>query len=143
MENKMIKYNEPAQLIKPGHDDTCLKHERFGKLSVSLDIIKRKLMVSGIVNRIRQSFHIQLGTTKLISIKKTYKDIYAGQLKKKRLEEFLDTIYLQFEFFDGRQTIHVPVFDRALDSLHDLPETEKKISYWQDLLTELRSIKDR
>ena len=98
-------------------------------------------MVSGIVNRIRRSFLVQLSTTKLISIKKTYKNIYAGQLKKRKLEEFLDTIYLQFEFLDERQTIHVPVFDRAFDDLRDLPETEQKLLYWQDLLSELRSIK--
>jgi len=142
MKNRSMHYREAGQPVKSGHDTCFSKHVIFGKLSLSLDIIKRRLMVSGIVNRIRQSFQIPLTKTKLISVKKTYKNIYAGQLKKRKLEEFLDTIYLQVEFQDERQTIHIPVFDRASDDLNDLPETEKKLLYWQDLLSELRLIKE-
>ncbi|HEV8505866.1 MAG TPA: hypothetical protein VGQ53_10715 [Chitinophagaceae bacterium] len=144
MENKHIKNRESGLVIMPNEnpDTGFSKHEMFGNLSLSLDIIGRRLMISGIVNRIRRSFQIQLNATRRISIKKVYMNIYIGQLKKRSLEEFLEAIYLQFEFFDGRQTIHLPVFDRALDNINDLPETEKKALYWQDLLSELLSIKN-
>jgi hypothetical protein len=144
MENNLIENRESWQLIKPYEnlDASFSKHEMFGNLSLSLDIIGRRLMISGIINRIRRSFQIQLNATRRISIKKVYMNIYVGQLKKRSLEDFLEAIYLQFEFFDGRQTIHLPVFDRALDNFHDLPETEKKALYWQDLLSGLLSIKD-
>jgi hypothetical protein len=144
MENNLVENRESGQLIKPNEnlDTSFSKHEMFGNLSLSLDTIGGRLMISGIVNRIRRSFQIQLNATRRISIKKVYMNIYVGQLRKKRLEEFLEAIYLQFEFFDGRQTIHLPVFDRVLDNFQDLPETEKKALYWQDLLSELLSIKD-
>lgn len=144
MKNKFIQERGSGSPIKVDENaDTCFsKHEIFGNLSLSLDIIGRRLMISGIVNRIRRSFQIQLNATRRISIKKVYMNIYVGQLKKRRLEEFLEAIYLQFEFLDGRQALHLPVFDRALDNLNDLPETEKKALYWQDILSELLSIKD-
>jgi hypothetical protein len=144
MKNKFIQERGSGSPIKVDENaDACFsKHEIFGNLSLSLDIIGRRLMISGIVNRIRRSFQIQLNATRRISIKKVYMNIYVGQLKKRRLEEFLEAIYLQFEFLDGRQALHLPVFDRALDNLNDLPETEKKALYWQDILSELLSIKD-
>jgi hypothetical protein len=144
MENKHIDNTESRHLVnlKENLDTNFSKHEMFGSLSLSLDIIGRRLMISGILNRIRRSFQIQLNAIRRISIKKVYMNIYVGQLKKRSLEEFLEAIYLQFEFLDGRQTIHLPVFDRTLDNLHDLPETERKALYWQDLLSELLLIKD-
>lgn len=143
MKNEPIQHKDCGQPTKRDRetDGYFLKHEVFGNLSLSLDVVRRRLMISELVNRIGRSFQIHLPATKKISIKKVYKDIYAWQLKRKRLEDFLEAIYLQFEFLDGKQAIHVPVFDRAVDNLHDLPETEKKLLYWQDLLSEVRSIK--
>jgi hypothetical protein len=90
MENKHIKNRESGLVIMPNEnpDTGFSKHEMFGNLSLSLDIIGRRLMISGIVNRIRRSFQIQLNATRRISIKKVYMNIYIGQLKKRSLEEF-------------------------------------------------------
>ncbi|PWT77666.1 MAG: hypothetical protein C5B59_03415 [Bacteroidetes bacterium] len=120
-----------------------LKQERFGNLSLSLDSIRRRLNITRMVNKIRQSIQIQLNATRQISIKKVYSNIYVGQLKYRKLEEFLETIYLQIEFFDGRNTIHLPVYERKANNLPDLPEIERKVQYWQDLLSELRLVKDK
>jgi len=100
-------------------------------------------MISRIGNKFLESFQIPLQATKLISIKKVYSNIRVGQLRRKKLEEFLETIYLQFEFSDGRNAIQLPVFERSFNHIHDLPEIEKKVSYWHDLLSELRLIKDK
>ncbi|MBS1948374.1 MAG: hypothetical protein JST47_11455 [Bacteroidetes bacterium] len=145
MKNEFIKSGTEAQLLLSGkdHDPSFSKHEKFGALYLSLDSIKRRLMVSKVVNKIRQSIQIPLNVTRLISIKKAYSNIYIGQLRYRKLEEFLETIYLQIEFFDGRNTIHLPVFDRASNNLRELPEIEKKVKYWQDLLSELRLVKDK
>jgi hypothetical protein len=80
MENKLIEIRKSGQLIKPHEnlDTGFSKHEIFGNLSLSLDIIGRRLMISGIVNRIRRSFQIQLNATRRISIKKVYMNIYVG-----------------------------------------------------------------
>jgi hypothetical protein len=147
MKKESMKYIGRDRLTIPtldaATDTTFSKHEIFGNLSLSLDSIRRRLLISRIVNKIRQYFQIELKSTRLISIKKVYKDIYVGQLKYKRLEEFLETIYLQFEFFDGRNAIHLPIFDRGHNKLCELPEIEKKLDYWQDLLSEMRLIKDK
>ena len=143
MKNELMQYRERELPKKSDKDAEMIysKNETFGKLLLSLDTIKRSLIISGIVNRIRQTFQIQLNSTKLISIKKVYRNIYVGQLKKRSLEDFLDAIYLQFEFFDER-IIYVPVFDRTYSDLRELRQIEKKALYWQDLLSELRLIKD-
>ncbi|PWT96204.1 MAG: hypothetical protein C5B52_16350 [Bacteroidetes bacterium] len=144
MSTKTMQSIEKKEPIKSEQEpDACYsKQEEVGNLSLSLDTMKRRLMISGLVNRIRQTFQIQLGSTKVISIKKVYRNIYVGQLKKRSLEDFLDAIYLQFEFFDDRNTIYLPVFDRTFNDLRELPQIEKRAYYWQDLLSELRLIKD-
>jgi len=140
-----MKSRKADQLLNPVVDTepAFSKHEIFGNLSVSLDSIRRRLLISRLVNKIRQCFQIDLKATRLISIKKVYSNIYVGQLKYRKLEEFLETIYLQFEFLDGRNALHLPVFDRASNKLCELPEIEKKVNYWQDLLSEMRLIKDK
>jgi len=146
MKNKIIqKRTAYRYLIKLRRSSelSFSKHEIFGNLTLSLDSIRRKLMISKAVNQIWHSFQIPLNATRLISIKKVYKDIYVGQLRYRKLEEFLETIYLQFEFFDGRNTIHLPVFERGTNNLSDLPDIEKKVAYWQDLLSELRLLTNR
>jgi hypothetical protein len=134
-----------VQLLNSGHlaDSSFSKHEILGNLSLSLDSIRRKLMISRIGNKFMEIFHIPLHATKLISIKKVYSNIRVGQLKFRKLDEFLETIYLQFEFTDGRNTIHLPVFERSANHIRELPEIEKKVNYWQDLLSELRLLKDK
>ena len=144
MKNETIQAKEEEKVISPEPESNVSfsKQEIFGNLSLSLDSIRRRLMISGIINKIRQTFQIQLNTTRLISIKKVYSNIYIGQLRYRKLEEFLETIYLQFEFSDGRNAIHLPVYDRASNRLNELPEIEKKVQYWQDLLSEMRMLRE-
>ncbi len=138
--NKKSAYRYLTRL-KRNSELTFSKHEIFGNLALSLDTIRKRLMISRIVNQIWHASHIQLSATRLISIKKVYKDINVGQLRHRKLDEFLQTIYLQFEFLDGRNTIHLPLFERGLHDPGDLPVIERKARYWQDLLSEIRLLK--
>lgn len=145
MKKEFFEDTQDVQLLNTRHhaDSSFSKHEILGNLSLSLDSIRRKLMVSRIGNKFMEILHIPLNVTKLISIKKVYSNIRVGQLRSRKLEEFLETIYLQFEFTDGRNTIHLPVFDRSTNHIRELPEIEKKVNYWQDLLSEMRLMKDK
>ena len=123
-------------------DPSYSKKEKFGNLFISLDSMRRRLMISRIAGKIRRSFQIPLHATRMISIKKVYKDIYVDQLRYKKLEDFLETIYLQFEFINGINTIHLPLFERSTDKLSELPAIEKRVQYCQDLLSVLRFVKE-
>ena len=145
MKKELLEDAQDVQLLNTRHhaDLSFSKHEILGNLSLSLDSIRRKLMVSRIGNKFMEILQIPLNVTKLISIKKVYSNIRVGQLRSRKLEDFLETIYLQFEFTDGRNTIHLPVFERSINHIQELPEIEKKVNYWQDLLSELRLMKDK
>ena len=107
MKNETMQAKEEEKVVSPEPESNISfsKQEIFGNLSLSLDSIRRRLMISGIINKIRQTFQIQLNTTRLISIKKVYSNIYIGQLRYRKLEEFLETIYLQFHRVCNRNSL--------------------------------------
>ena len=87
------------------------------------------------------SYIIDLDEVKTITVKRIYSSIKAGELKKRRMEEFLKTIQLQFDFENGKEDIFLPFYESKIDNINDLPGLERKIKNWQMMLSKMTGIK--
>ncbi|MDQ2862475.1 MAG: hypothetical protein M3R50_02285, partial [Bacteroidota bacterium] len=63
--------------------------------------------------------------------------IKPDDLRKKRLEKFLKTMHLQFEFKDGRDAVTLPFFENKKNRLADLPLLERKTKNWEMIFSKM------
>lgn len=112
-------------------------YEILSNKIIGLDGIKRKLLVAEKNNGSGRPYIIELARVTAITVKKIYNSIKAGALKTKRVEEFLESILLQFEYANQKDPIVVPFYERKLNENHDLRGLEKKARNWQMILSKI------
>jgi len=112
-------------------------HLVLGNKIIGLDGTKKRLLVSEINNGYSKSYIIELDKVKAISVKKSYNSIKPGELNKRKFEEFLKTIHLQFEFSDEAETIVLPFYENETDHIRDLPRLERNAKNWQLILSKI------
>ena len=119
-------------------------HEMLSSKIIALDGIKRKLIVAERNNELGCPYIIELTKVAAITVKKIYNSIKAGELKTRRIEEFLESILLQFEFGNKKDPIVLPFYEGKINEIHDLPRLERRARSWQLMLSKLlpRKIKD-
>jgi hypothetical protein len=100
----------------------------------------RKLLVLQKQNRhVIQTSLIDLNEVKECSVKKYYGGIKKGELKKRKLEHFLEKIVLHFSFFHDHPPVDV-LFYRCTDNhLFEAATLEKKARNWAALLSKMQS----
>lgn len=118
-------------------------HEVLGNKIMGLDGINKKLLILEQTDGQSHSYIIDLDEAKAITVKKIYSSIKAGELKKRRIEEFLKTIQLQFEFGNGKEDIVLPFYESKINNIYDLPGLERKIKNWQLILSKMIGIKNK
>ncbi|MFL5745767.1 MAG: hypothetical protein ACJ751_13935 [Niastella sp.] len=106
----------------------------IGNKLIALDGIKKSLLVLESINK---SCIIELNKIASVSVKKTYNSIRPGELKKRGIEEFLNTIELQFEYRNKNGTVSIPFYDCEEDDLHNLPTLERNAKNWQMILSKM------
>ena len=106
----------------------------IGNKLIALDGIKKSLLVLETNNK---SYIIELNKVVAVSVKKTYNSIRPGELNNKGIEEFLNTIELQFEYTNNRGTVSLSFYDCAEDDLHTLSMLERNAKNWQMILSKM------
>lgn len=112
-------------------------YEVIGNKIISLDGINKKLLVLEEADGWSNSYTIDLNEVKVISVKKIYSDIKAGELRKRRIEEFLKTINLRFEFKNGNEDRTWSFYESEINKIYDLPRLERKVKNWQMALSKI------
>ena len=118
-------------------------HEVVGNKIIGLDGINRKLLVLEEADGRSNSYIIDLDEVRAISVKKIYNGIKAGELKKRRIEEFLKTIHLQFEFKNGNKDAAWPFYENEIDNIYDLRKLERKAKNWQMILSKMTCMQNK
>jgi hypothetical protein len=136
-----IKFDEfnYLQLDQLGHQFnlTFSRYITLGNKIIGLDIIKRKLLIAEKNNGLLHHYFIELNKVGMVTIQTIYDSIKAGELKKKRIREFLRSIQLQFRFRDGDNTIVLPFYERTIDDIHNLKWLESKARNWHMILSNM------
>ncbi|HEX6168382.1 MAG TPA: hypothetical protein VFZ33_01725 [Chitinophagaceae bacterium] len=104
---------------------------------IALDGIKKKLLVAKIADDLESSYTIELNEVKEISISKTYSNIKPGELNKKKFNEFLETILLQFEYKDQDKKIGLPFYESHKHGIQNLEKLERNARIWQMILSKM------
>jgi len=112
-------------------------HEILSNKIIGLDGIKRKLLVAEKNNESGSPYIIELAKVTAITVKKIYNSIKAGALKTRGMEEFLESILLQFEYATEKDPIVLPFYERKLNEIQDLQGVEKKARNWQMILSKI------
>ena len=80
---------------------------------------------------------IELDRVNSISIRTTYSNIKPGDLNKKKFDEFLKTIHLQFEYKNGQATFVLPFYESDIIRFKSLSMLEKNARNWQLILSKM------
>jgi len=108
-----------------------------GNKIIGLDVAQRKLLIAEKINGLFRPFFIELNKVSVISIQKIYNSIKAGDLKTRRIEEFVQSIRIQLKFGNGDNTIILPFYERTTDGLKNLRWLERKARNWQMMLSKM------
>ncbi len=140
MKNKVIQSvkNNYLQLRELGSKLSLSfsTHEIIAGKIIGLDRIDRKLVVFE-NNEINQINIISLDEVSSISIKKIYNSIKPGELRKRKVYEFLKSIFLQFDFEDAREAIVLPFYENEINNVDDLLGLERNVKNWQVILSKM------
>ena len=115
----------------------------LGNKIIGLDVVKKKLVIAEKINGLFRPFFIDLNKVSIISIQKIYSSIKAGDLKKRRVEEFLQSICIQLKFGNGDNTIILPFYERTIDDINKLRWIEGQARNWQMTLSKILREKHR
>jgi hypothetical protein len=109
----------------------------LGNKIIALDGIKKKLLVLNNSDDVIQNCVIDLDKVSTISLKKNYNTIKAGELKKKGLEKFLESIFLQFEYPEEGKVFSLPFYEQGKNELNNLSMLERNARNWQMILLKM------
>jgi hypothetical protein len=104
---------------------------------IALDGIKRKLLVAKVADDLESPYTIELNQVKEISLRKTYSNIKPGELNKKKFNEFLETILLQFEYKDQGKKVGLPFYESDKHGIQNLDKLERNARVWQMILSKM------
>ncbi|MES1217212.1 MAG: hypothetical protein ABUT20_16985 [Bacteroidota bacterium] len=139
-----------SELIKPGKEKYLLLNKLGAELKLSFsshlvlarkiiafDGINRKLLVVNTGNGLNDFSVIDLAAVKSITVNKQYSPIKAGELLKRKFEEFLESITLMFDFEKNVDNKQLHFYRRGIDSYPDLPALERNARIWQMILSKI------
>jgi len=135
---KYLPANEPGSELNLSFSSRLV----LGSKIIALDGINKRLLVSAIQNGFNRSYIIDLDKAISISVKKRYSAIKAGELNEREFEEFLESIYLQFEYGENVETIELSFYQRESDNSRDIPALERNARDWQMILSKMTGSKN-
>jgi hypothetical protein len=113
------------------------KHDEFGSKFIGLDVLKRKLFYVEQNHEKPTCIVIDVSEVEKCILKKQYESIDAGGLKKRKLHDYLATIFLQLSFKHQSKLVHLPFFEKNKDKNLDVEELEKKAKEWEIAVSKL------
>lgn len=133
---------QTKDIQNPGHSlkDKNLsfsKQEEMGENVIALDTKKRKLIYFKKDANKPTFLMIDLQEVFSCTVKKQYKSIDAGALKKHKLGDYLKNIFLQFDFKNGSRKVNLPIFEDEKDRQEDIETLEAKAKDWESIVTNL------
>lgn len=102
---------------------------------IANDARKRKLLFFRKSGYRQSCMIIDLEQLDNCSIIRQYHEINAGELKHKKLHEFLKSICLNLRFKNQTQTIAIPFYESSFSNAGDIERLETKANKWKLILS--------
>ena len=84
------------------------------------------------------SLIIDLDEIKRCTVKKEYGSIKVGELKNKKIDQYLEQITLHFEFNNGRYDAEIPFYRPLNNQIVEMPELEQKARRWETIISKMK-----
>jgi hypothetical protein len=110
-------------------------HDALGVNVIALDIQQRKLLYLKQSLKASSCLIIDLNDVKQCSINKEYTGINAGELKTKKLQDFLKSIFLKLRFKSNSHTVTLPFYQAETDGEQDIEQVEAKAKRWETIIS--------
>ena len=141
--DKKHKRNAMNQLLNAFHEKGSEHNLSFSSQEIlkdgiiCLDGVHRKILVlERDAAKKMSSFLIDLNEVKSCSIKKEYGTINSGDLKERKLEQYLKQITLHFAFFD-KPSVEVVFYQHFENHILEIAELESKARHWEAILSKM------
>jgi hypothetical protein len=109
----------------------------LGDKLIALDGIRKCLLVVKTTNELSEPTIIDLNKVSTVTIRKIYGRINQGELQTKGIDEFLESIDLQFQFKNNSETIALPFYNRQRNNKKDRPKLTRNAKNWQMILSKM------
>jgi len=114
---------------------TFSKYISIGNKFLGLDGTRKRLLVTA-GNELGDSRIIELDQLRSVSIRRSYGSIKAGEVGKKKFEEFLKFIHLLFEYKDQNISV-IPFYEREIDGVKGLDKLDRALRNVQQVISKL------
>jgi hypothetical protein len=110
--------------------------DEVGSNVIAIDTRKRKLLYA---NKSPDSscLIVDLKNLQECTIKTQYDSINAGDLNKKKMSDFLKSIFLNLRFRNGSPPVTLPLYDVQKNNGHNVDLLETKAKKWRALVSNL------
>ena len=115
------------------------KQEHLHNQIIGLDSVKRKLLILKKEGGRVVCCIVHLKDLQSCSIKKIYSSISAGSLRKKKLENYLQSVSLHLFFKSGTQPVTLNFYKRKYNNIGELPFWETAAKKWEHFVSNLSS----
>jgi len=112
-----------------------LIQKKFKGDIIALDTRKNKLLFLKKVNNKPSCMKIDLTDLQHCTINKKYAGINAGELKNKKLNTFLKSIFLDLHFKNNK--ISLPFFEQQQDREKDIDDLENEAVKWRAIISKI------
>jgi hypothetical protein len=104
---------------------------------IGLDGPRKKLLVVEQQDKKYNSHIIDLHEVKTCKVKKIYTAINSDNYKESRVEDFLNSIALEFDFKTEKAPVAVSFYRYGNDSLYEMNNLENKTRHWKTMLSKM------
>jgi len=107
---------------------------------IGLDYLRKKLLVVEENSDKYKSTVIDLYKVKSCRTRKIYNPINAGDLIKKKVEDFLHKIELSFHFKNENDPFTVQFYSSIANNTHEQKKLEYRTKYWERMLSKMINV---
>lgn len=112
-------------------------HEILRNKIIGLDKLRKKILIIEDANYRYDSKFIDLCEVKACKLKKVYSSIQAEDFKSNKLEKYLSTIALEFNFKTENTPFAFEFYRDTTHSVYEMAELESKARQWETMLSKI------
>lgn len=111
------------------------KLDEMGSSVIAIDTANRKLLYLKNAPDTSSCLIIDLNNLQECTIKKQYNSINAGDLNKRKISDFLRTIFLNLRFKNDHGSVSLPLYEAQKDKQDDVEQLEAKAKKWETIVS--------
>ena len=104
---------------------------------IAIDTTKKKLLYLKNAPGTSSCLIVDLSNLKECTVKKQYDSINPGELNKKKLSDFLRSMFLSLRFKNDPAPFSLSLYEAQKDKQHEVEQLEAKAKKWETIFSKL------